>query len=191
VCEEWYPQIVAMLPSDAYHAPEHVEIEFHSTIKHGTPAYAVGGKIVCNAAWFKKNLAGEARGAVVHEMVHVVQSYGDPKARDSNANENPGWLVEGLADYIRWYLYEPQSHGTDIRDPSKAKYDAGYRVTANFLNWVTEKHDKDIIKKMNAAMRDGKYREELWEECTGKSAPELGDEWKASLKAAPSPSGRR
>jgi len=83
-----------------------------------------------------------------------------------------------------------------VESPAKAKtiqkyLGAGYRVTANFLNWVTEKHDKDIIKKMNAAMRDGKYREELWEECTGKSAPELGDEWKASLKAAPSPSGRR
>jgi hypothetical protein len=25
----------------------------------------------------------------------------------------PGWVVEGIPDYIRWFLYEPQSHGAD------------------------------------------------------------------------------
>jgi hypothetical protein len=25
----------------------------------------------------------------------------------------PGWLVEGIPDYIRWFQYEPQSHGAD------------------------------------------------------------------------------
>src|SRR5262245_50333654 len=75
VCDEWYPKIVAMLPSDEFHARDHVMIQFRTDVNRGTPAYAAGGKIVCNVQWFRRNLAGEARGAVVHEMVHVVQSY--------------------------------------------------------------------------------------------------------------------
>jgi hypothetical protein len=182
VCDEWYPKIVAMLPSEGFQSRGHVLVQFRTKMPPGVPAYASGGKIVCSIDWFRKNLDGEARGAVVHEMVHIVQSYGDPKRTNPTADDNPGWLVEGLADYIRWYLYEPESHGTNIRDPAKAKYDASYRVTANFLNWVVEHHDKDIIKQLNAAMRDGRYSEELWKEYTGKPVQELGEEWKASLK---------
>jgi Peptidase of plants and bacteria len=132
----------------------------------------LGEDVSCNIAWFRRNLQGEAAGAVVHEMVHVVQQY---------KRSNPGWLVEGIADYIRWFNYEPQKHGADIHNPANARYDGSYRVTANFLDWVTENYDKDIVPKLNAAMRKGEYREELWQQRTGKSAAELGAEWKASL----------
>jgi hypothetical protein len=32
-------------------------------------------------------------GVLTHEMMHIVQSYPDGQ---------PGWLVEGIADYVRW-----------------------------------------------------------------------------------------
>ena len=38
------------------------------------------------------------------------------------------------------------------------------------------------MKKLNAAMRQGKYSEDLWKEYTGKTAPELAEEWKKSLE---------
>ena len=41
---------------------------------------------------------------------------------------------------------------------------------------------RDIVRKLNAAMRDGDYRDELWKLYTKKSVQELGDEWKAALK---------
>ena len=44
----------------------------------------------------------------MHELVHVVQQY---------RRRPPGWLVEGIPDYIRWYLYEPQSRGAEISPP--------------------------------------------------------------------------
>lgn len=183
VCEEWYPKIVRMLPSEGYRDAKEFTVEFRAKVNRGIPAYATGGRIVCNAEWFRKNLNGEARGAVVHEMVHVVQDYGRAASRNPNASKNPGWMVEGVADYVRWYLYEPESHGADIRDPAKAKYDASYRVTANFLNWVTQTYDKDLVAKMNAAMREGKYNDELWKQFTGKTVEALGEEWKAGLKS--------
>jgi hypothetical protein len=167
-----------MLPSDGFTAPGHVTIRFRADMPRGIPAMTGGDRISCNIAWFRRNLHGEAAGAVVHEMVHVVQHYG---GRREGAEQNPGWLVEGIADYIRWFKYEPQTHGADIHDPSKAKYDGSYRVTANFLNWVTARYDKQIVEHLNAAMRKGEYSDELWKQYTGKTADELGAEWKESL----------
>jgi hypothetical protein len=87
-----------------------------------------------NSSWFRRELNREARGAVVHELVHVVQSYGRVRRTDPDATRAPGWLVEGIADYIRWFLYEPETRGAEIneRNLSRARYDASYRVTGTF-----------------------------------------------------------
>jgi hypothetical protein len=146
----------------------------------GTPASAGGGRINCNVGWFRRNLKGEAVGSVVHEMVHVVQQYGRGRRNNPNATRTPGWVTEGIPDYIRWFLYEPQSKGAEIttRNFARARYDGNYRITANFLNWVIEKFDKELHVKLNAAAREGKYSEVLWKEYTGKTLQELGDEWR-------------
>jgi hypothetical protein len=179
VVQEWYPKLVEMLPSEGFNARTNVTLRFRDDMR-GTPASAGGGFINCNADWFRRELKREARGSVVHEMVHVVQSYGRVPRGDTNYARMPGWLVEGIPDYIRWYLYEPQTKGAEItqRNLSRAKYDASYRVTGNFLNWVSEKYDTNMVRKLNAAGRAGKYNEALWKEWTGKTIQELGDEWK-------------
>jgi hypothetical protein len=180
VVREWYPKIVRMLPSEGYEAPNRVTIAFREGMN--VPAAANGSRISCNSGWFRRNLKGEARGAVVHEMVHVVQQYGRARRNNPDATRMPGWLVEGIADYIRWFLYEPETKGAEItqRNISRARYDGNYRITGNFLNWVTEKYARDIVEKLNAAAREGRYHEILWKQSTGKTVEELGDEWKAS-----------
>ena len=179
VVQQWYPKIVKLLPSEGYEPPTNVTIRFRDNMGR-TPASASGNRINCNAEWFKKNLKGEAVGSVVHEMVHVVQQYGLGRRNNPDATRTPGWLVEGLADYIRWFLYEPQSKGAEItqRNLARARHDASYRITGNFLDWATAKYDKDLVKKLNAAAREGRYKEELWQEYTGKDLAALGDEWK-------------
>lgn len=176
VVKEWYPKIVAMLPSEGYDAPKSFSITFRKD-KQGV-ADTGGTKINCAANWFRGELNRQARGAIVHEMVHVVQQYG--RARGSRP---PGWLVEGIPDYIRWYKYEPQSHGADLkgRNIIRAHFDGSYRVSANFLNYVQTKYDKDLIERLNAALREGKYESDLWKKLTGKTIDELNDEWKESL----------
>ncbi|HSY19008.1 MAG TPA: basic secretory protein-like protein [Candidatus Acidoferrales bacterium] len=174
---EWYSKIVALLPSEGFTAPA----RFSLTLKpmNGV-AYTTGTKVVANSTWLETELQGEAVGSLVHEMVHVVQQFD---------GDNPGWLVEGSADYIRWFKYEPQSHGADIIWFQKhgktfsPHYNDSYRITANFLNWVSEKYDKDIVTQMNAAMRENKYEDDLWKKYTGKTAPELGEEWKKEVVA--------
>jgi hypothetical protein len=186
VCELWYPKIVQMLPSDGYVAPERFTIQFRP-MRAGTPAATAGTRIMCNIDWFRRNLKGEAAGAVVHEMVHVVQQYGRARRENPNAAQNPGWLVEGIPDYIRWFKYEPEKHGADIRNPDRARFDGSYRVSANFLNWVTDKYDPQIVQKLNASMRAGKYGGDVWKAATGKTVEDLGAEWKAGVQAHATP----
>jgi hypothetical protein len=146
-------------------------------------AAASGTRIQCAARWFRGELDGEAKGAVVHELVHVVQQYGGGR-RNPNSTRPPGWLVEGIPDYIRWFLYEPESGGAEItsRNIANARHDASYRITANFLNWTVGEHGAEIIPKLNAAAREGRYNEDLWEEFTGSSLEKLSDEWKVFLQ---------
>jgi hypothetical protein len=181
VIEEWYPKLVAMLPSDGYRAPDQVLFEFRDDMG-GTPAYAAGNRIALSAPWFPGQLTREAKGCVVHEMGHVVQNYWRARMTNRNPKETPGWVTEGICDYIRWFLYEPESKGAIIRDARQAKYDASYRTTANFLDWVIAKKDKDLLKKLNAAAREGRYEEKLWKDWTGKTVQELGDEWKKAIE---------
>ena len=182
VVREWYPKLVKMLPSEGYEAPKRVSVTFSASMQ-GVAATG-GTRVRCAAAWFRQNLQGEAKGAVVHELTHVVQNYGMARRTNPNATRTPGWIVEGICDYIRWFLYEPQTHGADItaRNIARARYDANYRISGNFLNWVTATYDKDIVRKLNAAAREGKYSEDLWKTATGHTVQELGDEWKASLE---------
>lgn len=177
----WYPKIVEMLPSDGFAAPQSFTITFTSDYR-GVAATA-GTRVLCAPEWFRNNRDGEAIGAVVHELVHVVQQYRWGR-RDPDGQRPPGWLTEGIPDYIRWFLYEPQSRGAEIGPDrvANARYDGSYRVSANFLNWAVAQHGDEIIPKINAALREGRYNDELWNELTGKSVDDLGIEWKVSLE---------
>jgi hypothetical protein len=179
VIQKWYPLIVKALPGEGYSAPQRFGITFNPNY-HGVAATG-GTHIDCDPTWYRNNLKTEALGSVVHELVHVVQQYG--RARRAGAARPPGWLVEGIPDYLRFYQYEPELHGADIkpRNAARARYDGSYRVSANFLNWVVGKYDPDLIRELNAALREGRYDEELWKTRTGHTLAELGEEWKKTL----------
>src|SRR5204862_5327445 len=125
---ELQPNHANMLTSEDYAPKTNVTITF-KPMRAGIPAAAGGAGISCNLEWYRKNLKGEAVGAVVHELVHVVQQYGQARRTNPDATRTPGWLVEGIADYIRWFLYEPQTKGAEItrRNFERARYDSSYR----------------------------------------------------------------
>ena len=185
---EWYPKVIAMLPSEGFNPPK----AFSVTLKPGSGVAATGGtRITANSEWLKRELNREALGALLHEEVHVLQQYrgGRRDNPDAPRVRPPGWLVEGIPDYIRWFKYEPQSHGADVvwlrtRRNVTLSYDARYRVTANFLDYVIEHYDRehDLLAKVNAACRLGKYNDELWKTCTGKTLAELNEEWKTATE---------
>jgi hypothetical protein len=142
----------------------------------GVPASAGGGNINLNAQWAGKNRQ-EAVGAVIHEVAHIVQSY---------PGGSPGWLTEGIADYVRWFLYEPQTKGAQLtrHNIDKARYDSSYRISANFIDWVIRTYDKDgtFLIKLNTALREKQYTDDFWQTMTCKSLTELNEAWLAERR---------
>ena len=182
--EKWYPRIVAALPSAGFKAPRRFSIKLEAN-GEGVAGTA-GTQVVANARWIEQQLArgphNEAVGALVHEAVHVVQQYG----HRPGGNDVPGWLTEGIADYIRWWKFEPASMRRPVaargRRGRPASYRDGYQTTAAFLEFVAKRHDREIVVELNAAARDGRYTPELWKKYTGKTVDELWVEFVGTLK---------
>lgn len=185
IVQKWYPIIVDLLASDGYEAPRKFSITLASrqNMRLEAPAYAAGNAVTCNADWQRQNLKGEAIGSVVHELVHVVQQYGIARRGRGRQVNQPGWISEGIPDYVRWFLYEPQTRGAEIgaRGLASARYDGSYRVSANFLNWATGKYDRKLVTKLNSVMREGTYDDVFWKKLTTKTIQQLDEEWKADL----------
>lgn len=176
--KEWYPKIVELIAVPGFASPTQMTLRLQEGVimpgNRGVPAYASGGNIVVSSDFLRSQEKGEAIGCVIHEIVHIAQT------SDWGRGRVPGWVTEGVADYIRWFLFEPESQGAVIRDPGKARYDASYRTTANFFDWMVRTQVKDLPRKLNATSSTG-YNHGLWREWTGKTVEELEADWKKSL----------
>jgi hypothetical protein len=180
--DQWYPIWVDCLASDGFTAPK----KFSITIK---PMDGVAGTsdtdVEVSEGWIKGQIKkpewNEAVGSVMHELVHVVQQY--------RARGNPGWMVEGVADYLRWFKFEPAAHHPKLsaRRAARAKYSDSYQTTAGFLEYVAKNHDHEFVVKMNAAMRQGRYTPDLWAEFTGLTVQDLWSEYIHSLPESSRP----
>ena len=105
--EKWADNVVTLLDGkDATWTNGVVELVLE-TGEGGNvaPAWACGGKIFLNMKW-ATSCPQEAAGACVHEFAHVVQDYGPRDCRAIPYANTPGWLVEGIADWVRWFNYE-------------------------------------------------------------------------------------
>ncbi len=114
----------------------------------------------------------EDSDVVTHEVMHIVQDY---------RFDNPGWLTEGIADYVR-YVYgvnNVKSRWTLPNYKASQSYVNAYRVTARFLVWVEKTKNKKVVDKLDAALRDGTYKPDLWVKLTGKTVEELWKEYGA------------
>ncbi len=135
--------------------------------KYKGVAATAGGTTRFNPTWFKSH--PEDIDVVTHEVMHIVQDY--------HSGHTPGWLTEGIADYVR-YVYgvnNKKAHWTLPDYQPKQNFEDGYRVTARFLAWLTKNGHKAIVKKMNNALRKGTYKKNLWKKWTGKTVEQL---WK-------------
>jgi hypothetical protein len=182
VIQEWYPKICVLLHTDGFTPPVEFSIVFDADMEG--VAHARGSRIFCAVDWFRRNRDGEAVGAVVHELVHVVQNYGMARHIKPNVATTPGWVVEGIADYVRWFVFEPEKRGAEIspRRASQVNYDGNYRISANFLNWVVREVQTDMVQILNTAARQGAYSPEIWVQHTGHALEALNIRWKEFLQ---------
>ena len=137
------------------------------------PAYkgvaATGdGRSVYNPQWLHDHPADI--DVVTHEVMHIVQAYPE--------DAGPGWITEGIADYVR-YKYGVNNTASKWALPdykASHSYNNSYRITARFFVWLEKNINPDLVNKLDMAMRTKTYRPEIWQELTGKSVDDL---WKA------------
>jgi hypothetical protein len=169
LCTRAYPIINDELQSEGFHPPHLVTLTLKRPWKGKGVAHASGSQITGSADFFSKH--PNDSGAFIHETVHVVQRY------RGNA---PGWLVEGIADYIRFFVFEPRRLGRI--NAAKAHYDGSYRVSAAFLAYLCNVYDPLLVRKLNKLLREGKYDPQFFKQQTGKTLAELDADWRAALE---------
>ncbi|RYU90333.1 secretory protein [Mucilaginibacter terrigena] len=158
-----YPKIVK-----EYNTKSLKTVNFFIDTAYNGVAATDNGRVVFSVAYMTKH--PNDIDVVTHEVMHIAQNYGD--------FNGPGWLTEGIADYVRnehgvanaaagWKLpdYKPFS-----------SYENAYRVTARFLLWIETKVKKGVVKNLDSQMRDRTYTAASWAKLTGKSVDEL---WQA------------
>lgn len=133
-------------------------------------AYADQGAVTYHIGWFRKN--PQDIDVVTHELMHIVQNY---------QGQGPGWLTEGIADYVRskyglanaearWKLEPPLSHNN---------YTDGYRVTGSFLAWLERTRKPGIVKALDRQVRAGIYTDASWTTLAGAPVETLWQEYKS------------
>jgi len=165
VIAEWYPKICSLLSDETFKPPYIVVLKLSN--KFEGVAGTAGTLIFVSGNYVKNN--PQDIGMVIHELTHVVQAYPEPKP----GYEKPGWLVEGIADYIRLFKFEPQAPRPVI-DPDKSNYRNGYKTAAEFLNWI-ETNYPNTVRILNKALRAGEYEESIIKNICGKDFDAL---WK-------------
>ncbi len=122
-------------------------------------AYAHDGRVVISQAWLEKK-PGDV-DVVTHEVMHLVQAY--------PSGSGPGWLVEGIADYVRHkYGVDNAAAGWSLPDVKEGHhYSQSYRVTARFLDWIETNRKPGLVKTLDVAMRTRTYTDAIWETQTG------------------------
>ena len=132
-------------------------------------AAASAGIVRFNPKWFESH--PKDVDVVTHEVMHIVQNYGD--------GAGPGWLTEGIADYVRHTLGVDNAGAGWSLPAFKAtqSYTNAYRVTARFLVWIEKHHRKGFVKKVDAALRLHTYTPKIWAQLTGKTVDELWSEY--------------
>jgi hypothetical protein len=171
LCEAWYPIICRLLASDDWKPPETIRLVMKKDL--AAPGVTSGATIEVSAKWIGDH--PDDFGLVIHELTHVIQAY--------PPGTQPGWLVEGIADYIRYWRFEPEKPHGPIG--AKSSYRDGYGTTAAFLAWLVDKYDHRIIRRLDEALRHGQYNDAIFRDATGKDVETL---WK---EFAPAGAGQR
>lgn len=182
---QWYPYIKGLLSSDSstpnYSPPVTINVFFERMEDKSTIAMASSeGRIILGNIDYYQTHQHDV-GSMIHELVHLIQEY--PK------NVCPTWLIEGIADYVRYYHFHRQDQHTDRvrgklflmpRKPSRRQsWRDGYATTAFFLDYVVANVREDFLYWINKSCRDGHYRESIWKKLTGHSIIKL---WRKMIK---------
>ena len=169
VIRELYPKYDKYLESEGHIPAGSVALRAQST---GPIGWNSNTTIGFNISWIKPGAGGEKDwGMIAHELVHFVQNY-----KDGPGEGVPGWVTEGIGDYMRHAFFEPEKEMRPV-NPEKASYTNAYQVSAGFLMWLADTYDLEIVPKLNRHGRQRTYSVDVFEEFTGKKLDDLWAEY--------------
>ncbi len=156
----WQPRISALLAEEGVKSPRAIKLRIRKSSK-GVGSTS-GTTISISSHWIEKH--PDDYGLVIHELVHVIQAY--PPG-------GPWWITEGIADYLRWAIYEGKQPADFPRPDTPQRFRKGYQVAAGFLYWLEAGKAPGIVKKLNRAMRSRNYSDQIFRDETGLTLDEL------------------
>ncbi|KAF4364350.1 uncharacterized protein LOC115702994 [Cannabis sativa] len=133
-------------------------------------AFATNGEIHVSARYiggYTGDLKREISGVLFHENTHIWQWNGK--------GQTPGWLIEGIADFVR--LKSGYVPGHWVKPGQGSKWDKGYDVTARFLDYCNDLRN-GFVAELNKKMSNG-YSDNFFVELLGKNIEQLWNDYKA------------
>lgn len=171
ILKKEFPKIVKYFDTHwSIKPPSEITLIFDKT-STGIAATA-GTTIFCNTTYYKQLKPGDY-GSLIHEMIHVIQGYGDPQP---GYDRVPGFLVEGIPDFYRYFIYEPGK----IQKPTGGNYrdGNGYANSAYLLKYIVTvtkdregryKNPENVVQILNFYAHKNSYKNSLIETYTQKS----------------------
>lgn len=118
-------------------------------------------------------LRREIIGILYHELTHVYQY-------DDNAYSQLSYLVEGMADAVRFEV----GYHDRYAEPTGGTWQDGYGKTGNFFRWIDEHKYQGFLREMNASLDpfDGlSWNNSIFYNLTGEEVLPLWSQYQASL----------
>ena len=167
VSRDWYPIIDKYLESEGHIPPGEFTIRAQN---HGAIGWASGTTMGYNISWIRPGAGGEADwGMVAHEVVHFIQRY--PRGEGTGV---PFWIMEGIADYVRHALFEPERPMRAVNpDNPNLSYTQAYQISAAFLMWMADRYNLNLVPKLNVHGRHRTYSDEVFVTYTGRTHTDM------------------
>lgn len=148
----------------AYNPKTLTKVYFLIDPSYSGAAETLAGHVKYNPKWMLKTPTD--LDVVTHEVMHIVQDY---------TGNNPGWLVEGIADFARnKFGVENTAAGWSLAEFNPDKdYTGSYQYTARFLVWLEKNVRPNLVKDLDTACRNNTYSASTWKTLTGKTVDEL------------------
>lgn len=169
IIHEVYPQLMKDFNPEAM-----TDLKIKIDTAYNGVAYAHNGQVTVSSKWLHER--PEDLDLMTHEVMHIIQSY--------PGGSGPGWLTEGIADYVRFkYGMDNEGAKWSLTPYNNAQhYTNSYRITARFLEWISQNYDEQIVYKLDKRLRGKTYSDSLWKTYTGASLNELWETYSKDPK---------
>jgi hypothetical protein len=138
-------------------------------------AYTAGNAITFSSNYIASFANGKSQAAIDFELNGVLAHEG---THIWQYNHGGGWLVEAMADYVRYRVgYDKLS-----RRSRGGNWDSPYTTGGFFIVWIEDKYDPDFGYKVNMGMKDAAFSyPALVKQVTGKDVDALWAEYQSQI----------